>query len=197
LTKGVSSRGLQRDSHQDTTSVHRGLRRIEIDACEVAGKWKRERHMNPNNRSVWARVVFTLLITGMVGLSLMSRASAQVVKDVGDAGKDAGKGVAKGGKDAGKGVGKGGEAAGKGVAKGGKDAGKGIGKGGEAAGKGVGKGGEAAGKGVGKGGEDAGKGVGKGGKDAGKGVAKGSKDVGKGIKRAVSPGGDSGDGAKN
>ena len=73
--------------------------------------------MNPNNRTAWSSVVFTLLMTGMLGLSLMLHASAQVVKDVGDVGKDVGKGVGKGGKDAGKGIGKGGKDAGKGVKK--------------------------------------------------------------------------------
>jgi hypothetical protein len=81
----------------------------------------------------------------MVTLGLMPRASAQVIKDIGDAGKDVGKAVGKGGEDAGKGVGKGGKDAGKGRAKGGKDAGKGVGKGGKDAGKGVGKGWKAAG----------------------------------------------------
>jgi len=84
--------------------VHRGLRQIEIAAGNEAGMRKLEKHMNPNNRTAWGRVAFTFLMMWMSGLSLMSRASAQIVKDVGDVGKDAGKGVAKGGKDAGKGV---------------------------------------------------------------------------------------------
>ena len=73
--------------------------------------------MNPISKTIWTRVIFTLLMTGMLGLSLMPLASAQVGKDVGDVGKDAGKGIGKGGKDAGKGVGKGGKDAGKGVKK--------------------------------------------------------------------------------
>jgi peptidoglycan hydrolase-like protein with peptidoglycan-binding domain len=32
--------------------------------------------MNPNSKAVWARAIFTLLMTGMLGLSLMPRASA-------------------------------------------------------------------------------------------------------------------------
>jgi len=28
-----------------------------------------ERHMNPNSKTVWARVIFTFLMTGILGLS--------------------------------------------------------------------------------------------------------------------------------
>ena len=82
--------------------------------------------MNANSRTAWARAVLTFLMTGMLALSLMPRASAEVGRDVGEGGKDAGKGIGKGGKDAGKGIGKGGKDAGKGIGKGGKDVGKGF-----------------------------------------------------------------------
>ena len=35
-----------------------------------------EKHMNPNSKTVWTRVIFILLMTGMLGLSLMPLASA-------------------------------------------------------------------------------------------------------------------------
>jgi peptidoglycan hydrolase-like protein with peptidoglycan-binding domain len=35
-----------------------------------------ERHMNPNSKTVWTRVIFTLLMTGMLGLSMIPVASA-------------------------------------------------------------------------------------------------------------------------
>jgi peptidoglycan hydrolase-like protein with peptidoglycan-binding domain len=38
--------------------------------------------MNPNGRTTWTRVVFTILMTGILGLSLMPRASAQSSSDV-------------------------------------------------------------------------------------------------------------------
>jgi hypothetical protein len=35
-----------------------------------------EKHMNPNSKTVWTRVIFILLMTGMLGLSMMPLASA-------------------------------------------------------------------------------------------------------------------------
>ena len=164
--------------------------------------------MNPNSRTVWARVVFTLLMTGMLGLSLMPRASAQDrgdIKKVQETLRDKGYYTAPvdgimgpqtraairqyqqsenlpvtGHLD--------GETAGK------------LGVGPESAGsdfKGAGQAIGAGGKGVGHemkegkpiaAGKDIGKGLGQGGKDVGQGVGQGGKDVGKGVKKAVSPG---------
>jgi peptidoglycan hydrolase-like protein with peptidoglycan-binding domain len=38
--------------------------------------------MNPNSKAVWARVIFTLLMTGILGLSMMPCASAQDHGDI-------------------------------------------------------------------------------------------------------------------
>jgi len=56
--------------------VLRGLWLIYIAARKFAGKRKMEGQMNLNSRSVGARVIFTLLMTVMLGLCLMPRASA-------------------------------------------------------------------------------------------------------------------------
>ncbi len=161
-----------------------------------------EKHMNPNSKTVWARVIFTILMTVMLGLCLVPRASAQDrgdIKKVQETLRDKGYYTAPvdgimgpqtraairqyqqsenlpvtGHLD--------GETAGK------------LGVGPETAGGDF----KASGKAVGRGGEGVGHEMKEGkpiaaGKDMGKGLGKGGKDVGKGVKKAVSPKSDSGD----
>jgi len=163
---------------------------------------EREEHMNPNSKAVWARVIFTLLVTVMFGLCLMPRASAldrgdtkKVQETLRDKGYYTGPvdGImgpqtraairqyqqsenlpVTGHLDGG-------------------TAGK-LGVGPETVGGDF----KASGEAVGKGGEGVGHEMKEGkpiaaGKDMGKGLGKGGKDVGKGVKKAVSPKSDSKD----
>jgi peptidoglycan hydrolase-like protein with peptidoglycan-binding domain len=161
-----------------------------------------EKHMNPNSKTIWTRVVFTLLMTVMLGLCLMPRASALDrgdVKKVQETLRD--KGYYTGTVDGIMGPQT--RAAIRqyqqsenlpvtGHLDGG-TAGK-LGVGPETAGGDF----KASGEAVGTGGKGVGHEMKEGkpiaaGKDMGKGLGKGGKDVGKGVKKAVSPKSDSKD----
>jgi len=158
--------------------------------------------MSLNKKAFWTRIVFVLLMTGMLGLSLISRASAsdhgdikKVQETLRDKGYDPGPIDGVMGSQTRAAISQyqkaenlpitghlDGETAGK------------LGVGQESVGGDF----KAAGKDVGRGGEGVGHEMKQGkpiaaGKDLGKGVGKGGKKVGEGVKKAVSPHSDSSD----